>query len=309
MTQGSELAGPELESFVLERQDGLKPDPTLEQGVETNGDLKEQALFDTLAAWPALIVAYSGGVDSAYLAWAATRILGRAALCITADSPSYPDRHRALARQIAGDFGFAHEVIHTNEMGRPEYRANPANRCYYCKHELYTHLAAIARARGIPAIADGSNADDRGDYRPGRQAAKEFGVVSPLDAVGLTKAEIRALSHRAGLPTWDEPASACLSSRIPYFSEVTDAKLRMIEQAEAVLREQGFRVCRVRHHGDAEPIARLEIGRDEMPRALDPGVAEAIDGALRALGYRHVTLDLRGYRLGSLNDALRLRPA
>ena len=308
MTRGSELAGPEPESLVLERQDSPKPDPKLEQDVETNQDLKEQALFDTLAAWPALIVAYSGGVDSAYLAWAATRILGRAALCITADSPSYPDRHRALARQIAGDFGLAHEVIHTNEMARPEYRANPANRCYYCKHELYTQLTAIAKARGFAAVADGSNADDRGDYRPGRQAAKEFGVVSPLDVVGLAKAEIRALSHRAGLPTWDEPASACLSSRIPYFSEVTDAKLRMIEQAEAVLREQGFRVCRVRHHGDAEPIARLEIGRDEMSRALDPGVAEAIDGALRALGYRHVTLDLRGYRLGSLNDALRLRP-
>ena len=240
MTQGSELAGPELESLVLERQDGPKPDPKLEQDVETNEDLKEQALFDTLAAWPALIVAYSGGVDSAYLAWAATRILGRAALCITADSPSYPERHRALARQIAGDFGLAHEVIHTNEMARPEYRANPANRCYYCKHELYTHLSAIARERGIPTIADGSNADDRGDYRPGRQAAKEFGVVSPLDAVGLTKAEIRALSHRAGLPTWDEPASACLSSRIPYFSEVTDAKLRMIEQAEAVLARAGL---------------------------------------------------------------------
>ena len=268
---------------------------------------KEQALLATLASWPALIVAYSGGVDSAYLAWAATQVLGRRALCITADSPSYPDRHRALARQIAYDFGLAHEFIHTNEMARPEYRANPANRCYYCKHELYTHLTAVARDRGIPAIADGSNADDRGDYRPGRQAAREFGVVSPLDAVGLTKAEIRALSRRAGLPTWDEPASACLSSRIPYFSEVTDTKLRMIEQAEDVLRQHGFRVCRVRHHGDADPIARLEIGRDEMGRALEPDVAEAIDRELRTLGYRHVTLDLRGYRLGSLNDALRLR--
>jgi pyridinium-3,5-biscarboxylic acid mononucleotide sulfurtransferase len=284
------------------------PGPVREPAPErTDADHKEQALLGTLATWPALIVAYSGGVDSAYLAWAATRVLGRGALCITADSPSYPDRHRVLARQIAADFGFAHEIIHTGEMARPEYLANPANRCYYCKHELYTHLSGIARARGIPTIADGSNADDRGDYRPGRQAAKEFGVVSPLDAVGLAKAEIRELSHRAGLPTWDEPASACLSSRIPYFSEVTDAKLRMIEQAEAVLRELGFRVCRVRHHGDGEPMARLEIGRDEMARALESDVAEAIDSALRALGYRHVTLDLRGYRQGSLNDALRLR--
>jgi uncharacterized protein len=279
---------------------------------------KEQLLRRTLATWPALLVAYSGGVDSAYLGWAATQVLGRRALCVTADSPSYPERHRALALRIASDFGFHHEIIRTNEMARPEYRANPANRCYYCKHELYTELSAIARARGIAAIADGSNADDRGDYRPGRQAAREFGVISPLDSVGLTKAEIRELSRRAGLPTWDEPASACLSSRIPYFSEVTDEKLRMIEQAESVLRELGFKVCRVRHHslpggGDGandrqEWLARLEIGRDEMARALEPEIADAIDRALRAIGYQHVTIDLRGYRLGSLNDALRLRP-
>jgi uncharacterized protein len=254
-----------------------------------------------------VIVAYSGGVDSAYLAWAATRVLGPRALCVTADSPSYPDRHRSLARQIAADFGLEHQIIRTNEMERPEYRANPANRCYFCKHELYTHLSTLARDRGIPAIADGSNADDRGDYRPGRQAAREFGVISPLDEAGLTKADIRELSKRAGLPTWDEPASACLSSRIPYFSEVTDAKLRMIEEAESVLRRHGFRICRVRHHGDADPIARLEIGRDEMARALEPDVADAIDRELRAIGYRHVAVDLRGYRLGSLNDALRLR--
>jgi uncharacterized protein len=272
-----------------------------------HADPKEQALLASLARWPALIVAYSGGVDSAYLAWAATRVLGPRALCVTADSPSYPDRHRSLARQIAADFGLEHQIIRTNEMERPEYRANPANRCYFCKHELYTHLSTLARDRGIPAIADGSNADDRGDYRPGRQAAREFGVISPLDEAGLTKADIRELSKRAGLPTWDEPASACLSSRIPYFSEVTDAKLRMIEEAESVLRRHGFRICRVRHHGDADPIARLEIGRDEMARALEPDVADAIDRELRAIGYRHVAVDLRGYRLGSLNDALRLR--
>ena len=283
---------------------GRTTDPAGSQDVQ---DIKEQALFATLADVPSLIVAYSGGVDSAYLAWAATHVLGPRAICVTADSPSYPERHRALAIQIAKDFGLAHEVVHTNEMARPEYRANPANRCYHCKTELYTHLSALARERGIAAIADGSNADDRGDYRPGRQAAREYGVISPLDAVGLTKAEIRDLSHRIGLPTWDEPASACLSSRIPYFSEVTDAKLRMIEQAESVLRSLGFRICRVRHHGETEPTARLEIGRDEMARAVEPDVAETIDRELRALGYRHVTLDLRGYRLGSLNDALRLR--
>jgi pyridinium-3,5-biscarboxylic acid mononucleotide sulfurtransferase len=266
---------------------------------------KDAALDGALRDLPSLIVAYSGGVDSAYLAYAAHRALGPAALCVTADSPSYPERHRALAVRIATEFGFNHLFIQTAEMARPEYRANPANRCYYCKHELYTHLNALARERGIPVIADGSNADDRGDYRPGRQAAREFGVRSPLDEVGLSKSEIRELSRLAGLPTWDEPASACLSSRIPYFSEVTDEKLRMIERAETVLRDLGFRICRVRHH---DTIARLELGREEMARALDPEMSEVIDRELRAIGYAHVTIDLRGYRLGSLNEALKLRP-
>ena len=268
-------------------------------------DRKESALHAALAELPSLIVAYSGGVDSAYLAYAATRVLGDKVLCVTADSASYPERHRQMAIRLAREFGFQHETIRTDEMSRPEYRANPANRCYFCKHELYTHLTAIARERGVPAVADGSNADDRGDYRPGRQAAREFGVISPLDAADLTKAEIRELSHRAGLPTWDEPASACLSSRIPYFNEVTDEKLRTIEAAEAVLRDLGFRICRVRHH---DTIARLELGQDEIARAMEPEVAASIDRELRALGYAHVTVDLRGYRLGSLNEALRLRP-
>ena len=265
---------------------------------------KEAALDLALRELPSLIVAYSGGVDSAYLAYAAHRALGSSVLCVTADSPSYPERHRAIARRVAEQFGFNHLVIQTEEMARPEYRANPANRCYFCKHELYTHLSSIAGERGIPVIADGSNADDRGDYRPGRQAAREFGVRSPLDESGLTKEDIRELSRRAGLPTWDEPASACLSSRIPYFSEVTDEKLRLIERAEAVLHDLGFRICRVRHH---DTIARLELGRDEIARALEPEMAETIDLQLRALGYAHVTVDLRGYRLGSLNEALRLR--
>src|SRR5438128_7453735 len=206
---------------------------------------KDQALRDELASLGSVVVAYSGGVDSAYLAYIASQTLGDRAVAVTADSPSYPERHRQLAIRIAHEFGLHHEIIHTSELERPEYRANPANRCYYCKHELYTHLSRIAADRDA-VVVDGNNADDRGDYRPGRQAAREFGVRSPLDEVNLTKDEIRALSKRAGLPTWDEPASACLSSRIPYDHEVTDEKLRRIEAAEHALRDLGFRVFRVR---------------------------------------------------------------
>jgi pyridinium-3,5-biscarboxylic acid mononucleotide sulfurtransferase len=282
-------------------------------GGEAEVEQKARALRDVLASYESLLIAFSGGADSAYLAWEATSVLGSSALCVTADSPSYPDHHRQLALRIARDFGLRHEIIHTLELERPEYRANPTNRCYYCKHELYTTLTRISAERGIHVIADGSNADDRGDYRPGRQAAREFGVRSPLDEVGLTKQEIRDLSRQAGLPTWDEPASACLSSRIPYHSEVTAEKLRVIERAEAAVRALGFRVCRVRHHdlasanGRSTALARLEIGRDELPRALDAEISERLVRELRAIGYQHVTIDLQGYRMGSLNEGVPLR--
>ena len=206
---------------------------------------------------------------------------------------------------MAAAFHIPHEIVQTAEIERPEYRANPANRCYYCKQELYGRLTRLAETRGFAVVVDGSNADDRGDYRPGRQAAREYGVRSPLDEAALTKDEIRTLSREAGLPTWSVPASACLASRIPYGREVTVEKLRTIEQAEDALRELGFRICRVRHDDET---ARIEIAREEMPHAADPEVAAAIVSRLRALGYTHVTLDLAGYRLGSLNDALRLRP-
>ena len=277
---------------------------------------RERRLHELLASFDSVVVAFSGGVDSAYLASAATRVLGGAALCVTADSPSYPDHHRQLALRIARECGLHHEIIQTAEVERPDYRANPVNRCYYCKQELYGVLSRLAAERGIAVIVDGSNADDRTDYRPGRKAAREFGVRSPLDEADLTKDDIRELSRRAGLPTWDEPASACLSSRIPYHSEVTPEKLQMIERAEDALRGLGFRVCRVRHHDPPSPeasagqgLARLEFGGDEMARALEPAMRDRIVRELRALGYAHVTIDLQGYRMGSLNEGVRLRPA
>ena len=266
---------------------------------------RAEKLYEILRRHESILVAYSGGVDSAYLAWAANQARPGQVLAVTADSPSYPRRHRAMAESIARDFHLPHEFIQTHELERPEYRANAGNRCYHCKTELYEHLARIADSRGFSVVVDGSNADDRGDYRPGRQAAREFGVQSPLDEAGLTKHDIRDLARRAGLPVWDEPASACLSSRIPYQSEVTEAKLAIIEQAEEVVRGFGFRVFRVRHH---DTMARLEIGRDEMARALEPDVADALVARLKAIGYKYVTLDLQGYRTGSLNEVLHLRP-
>jgi len=266
---------------------------------------KERALERTLSALGAVVVAYSGGADSAYLACVAQRTLGDRAWAVTAESPSYPEHHRLLAARVAREVGLHHEIIRTNELEQPEYRANPTNRCYFCKQELYTHLTRLAVERHA-VVVDGNNADDRGDYRPGRQAAIEFGVRSPLDEVDLAKHEIRELSRRAGLSTWDEPASACLSSRIPYHTEVTDEKLRIIERAEQALHRLGFRVCRVRHHDE---LARVEIGRDEMAVALEPEMRSAIVRELKAAGYRYVTLDLQGYRTGSLNEGLLLRPA
>jgi len=266
---------------------------------------KESRLRRALAGLESVMVAFSGGTDSAYLAWVASDVLGARAQCVTADSASYPARHREIALGLARDFHFQHEFIVTSEMDDPNYRANEPDRCFYCKQELFTKLTALARERGIAAVLDGANADDRGDYRPGRTAARQLGVRSPLDDADLGKDEIRELSRRAGLPTWDQPASACLSSRIPYHSPVTPEKLAMIDRAEGVLAAQGFRVFRVRHHDD---LARVEVGPGEMARALDPAVRDALVRDLKALGYRFVTLDLQGYRMGSLNEVLRLEP-
>ncbi|MFB3853224.1 MAG: ATP-dependent sacrificial sulfur transferase LarE [Vicinamibacterales bacterium] len=260
---------------------------------------------EILASLESAVVAFSGGVDSAYLAYEANAVLGDRAVAVTAESSSYPAHHREMAIGLARRIGLRHEFVRTGEMERPEYRANPANRCFYCKQELFRTLTALARERGIRAVLDGSNADDRGDYRPGREAARQYGVRSPLDEAELHKEEIRALSREAGLPGWDEPSSACLSSRIPYDSEVTEEKLRAIEAAEDLLRSLGFRHCRVRHHGE---IARIEVSRTEMASFVEKGISDRVCHELKGLGFRYVTLDLQGYRTGSLNEGLILRP-
>jgi uncharacterized protein len=259
---------------------------------------KQSALFELLEGLGSTIVAFSGGADSAYLAWAAHRTLGGRALAVTADSPSMPRRHLRDAQEFARGFGIAHEVIATAEFDKPEYVRNEPDRCFHCKDELFTRLDALAAERRIASVCYGINADDTRDFRPGHRAAARHQVRSPLLDVGLSKGEIRDLSRAAGLPTWDRPASACLSSRIPHGTPVTVENLAMVERSEEALRELGFRQARVRHHG---AVARVEIAAEEMSRALDMAMASEIARCLKAAGFTYVTLDLEGYRQGSLN--------
>jgi len=278
---------------------------------DTNGEptgealeAKRRALYEVLRRSPRLIVAYSGGVDSSYLAYAAHEALGGDALAVTAVSPSYPQTHREMAEQVVAEFGIPHRFVDTHEMAREAYRANGPDRCYHCKSELFERLDALMSDLDYDALAYGINTDDQGDFRPGHRAAHEHEVLSPFLEVGLSKAEIRALSRAAGLPTAELPASACLSSRLPYGTEVTPERLLQVEQGEDRLRALGFQQVRLRHHGE---LARVEVEPSELANALDPEMARRIVAELKPLGFRFVSLDLEGYRTGSLNEVLFIR--
>jgi pyridinium-3,5-biscarboxylic acid mononucleotide sulfurtransferase len=264
----------------------------------TELESKRARLEAALGAVPSLLVAYSGGVDSAYLACEAHRVLGDRMLAVTALSASFSQLDREQAESCAARLGIPHEYVETDELSNSSYRANNPDRCFFCKDELFTRLDEFARRRGYAAVAYGVNVDDLRDWRPGQRAAEAHRVLTPLLAAGLNKAEIRELARNAGVPVWDRPASPCLASRLAYGVEVTPERLAVVEQGEAALRALGFQQFRVRHH---DKLARIEISADELPRALDPQMTRRFVEIFKALGFTYVTLDLEGYRQGALN--------
>ena len=264
-------------------------------------EARESQLLSALREMRAVLVAYSGGADSAYLAWAAHRALGENATAITADSPSFPESHKRDAQEFARAHGLRHEFIETREFENPDYLKNDRDRCFHCKDELFARLDELAGERGIENVIYGVNVDDLGDYRPGQRAAKLHQVKAPLVDAGLTKAAIRELSRRAGLETWDRPASACLSSRIPYGTPVTIHNVKTVDRGEDAIRALGFRQFRVRFHGE---VVRIEIAPEELERALSAEMARQFTAIFKRLGFHYVTLDLEGYRQGSLNAVL-----
>jgi len=267
---------------------------------------KQQRLLESLKEMRRVIVAFSGGTDSAYLAWAAKQALGDSAIAVTADSASLPESHKRDLEEFVARFDIPHSYIATTEFDNPEYVRNDPNRCFHCKDELFTRLEEVGRDRGVDHIVYGVNVDDLGDYRPGQNAARQHQVKAPLADAGLTKAEIRELSRLAGLPTWDRPASACLSSRIPYGTPVTIQTVKTVERGEEEIKALGFRQFRVRFHGE---VVRLEIAPEEMEKALSLEMARRFTAIFKALGFKYVTLDLEGYRQGSLNEVLGLKRA